>query len=416
MSRASKSKSKHDVCIVGGAGHVGVPLALVLADRGLRTLILDVNDAAVRELKAGRLPFIEEGGEPLLKKALRAGTLGFSREAADLRGIPAVIVTIGTPIDEFHNPDFSLLTRCVDVLLPHFERGQTIILRSTVAPGVTEFLDRYLKKRGAKLGLAFCPERIIQGRGIAEIQKIPQLIGATSPEALAVAHDLFSKVSPLVIEMTPLEAEFAKLICNTFRYITFAATNQLYMMCAQTGIDYPALLGKIREGYPRMAYIPGPGFAAGPCLMKDTMQLFAFGKHSFPLGQVAMTINEGLPNFIVEQVRRRFDLRGLPVGILGMAFKAECDDIRDSLSYKLAKILRFEGADVLCSDEFVKAPSFISKEELCRRAEVVIVGVPHDAYRALKIPPAAEVMDLWGVLRRPAASESAHKRKHKGAA
>ncbi|MCX8090176.1 MAG: nucleotide sugar dehydrogenase [Verrucomicrobiae bacterium] len=392
-------KTRYDVAVVGGAGHVGVPLSLVMADRGLRTLIFDINTAAVETLRSGRLPFMEEGGEPLLRRALRRQMLGFSQDPAQLRGIPAVVVTIGTPIDEFLNPNFSLLTRCIDGLLPHLTASQTIILRSTVAPGATDFLERYLRRRGSKVGLAFCPERVVQGRGVIEIQEIPQLIAATSPRALRVARELFSKIAPRVIEMTPLEAEFAKLICNTFRYITFAATNQLYMMCSQAGIDYLRLLEKVREGYPRMAYIPGPGFAAGPCLMKDTMQLFAFGRHSFPLGQVAMTINEGLPNFVVEQLRRRMDLRNKRIGILGMAFKADSDDIRDSLSYKLAKILRFEGAEVLASDEYVRDPNFLPKEEVCRRAQVIIIGVPHKAYRTLKFPRGVEVVDLWGITR-----------------
>jgi UDP-N-acetyl-D-mannosaminuronic acid dehydrogenase len=285
-------------------------------------------------------------------------------------------------------------------LLPYLREDQTLILRSTLAQGVTDLLERYLRKRGSKFGLAFCPERVAQGKGIAEIQSIPQFVSATSPKALKAARNLFAKISPLVIEMNPIEAEFGKLICNTFRYIMFAATNQLYMTCAQAGLDYVKLLEKIRRGYPRMAYIPGPGFASGPCLMKDTMQLFAFGRHSFPLGQVAMTINEGLPNFLVDQLRRRMPLKGKKIGILGMAFKAESDDIRDSLSYKLGKILRFEGADVMYSDEYVKDPTFISKQDLCGRAEVVIVGVPHQAYKKLKVPKAVEVIDVWGVLRR----------------
>ncbi len=393
-------RSEYDIAVVGGAGHVGVPLSLVLAHRGLRTLIHDLNAAALAQLRAGRLPFMEEGGQALLRKALRAGKLGFSSNRADLRGIPVVVVTIGTPIDEFHNPNLDLLIRCIDGLLPHLTSSQTIILRSTVAPGATEYLARYLRKRRVGIGLAFCPERIVQGKGIAEIQAIPQFISATSPRALEVAHAVFSRISPMVIEMTPQEAEMAKLICNTFRYITFAATNQLYMMCAQSGVDYLRLLEKMKRGYPRMAYIPGPGFAAGPCLMKDTMQLFAFGRHSFPLGEVAMTINEGLPNFLVEQLKRETTLRGRKVGILGMAFKAETDDIRDSLSYKLGKILRFEGANVLYSDEYVHDPTFITKEELCRQSDVIIVGVPHQAYRKLKPAKSVKVVDLWGILRR----------------
>jgi len=308
------------------------------------------------------------------------------------------MLSIGTPIDEFHNPNLNILTRAVDVLLPHLTARQTIILRSTVAPGATEFLEGYLRRRGSKVGLAICPERVAQGKGIPEVQSIPQFVAATSPAALKVARGIFSKIAPLLIEMTPREAEFAKLICSTFRYILFAATNQLYMMCAEAGIDYHSLLQKVGERYPRMASIPGPGFAAGPCLMKDTMQLFAFGRHNFQLGQMAMTINEGLPNFLVEQLRRKTKLKGKKVGILGMAFKAESDDIRDSLSYKLRKILRFEGADLMCSDEYVKDPAFISKEQLCSRAEIIIIGVPHKAYRRLKIPKSAEVVDVWGAL------------------
>jgi UDP-N-acetyl-D-mannosaminuronic acid dehydrogenase len=402
------SKSKYDVCVVGGAGHVGIPLSLVLADRGQRTLIYDINKAALNSLQAGRLPFAEEGGGVLLKKALKSEMLGFTQDPSKLRGVPVIVVTIGTPIDEFHNPNFTLLTRCMEAVLPHLETGQTIILRSTVAPGVTDFLDRYLRKGGTKVGLAFCPERVVQGKGIEEIQSIPQFVSATSPQALKVARDLFAKISPLVIEMDPLEAEFGKLICNAFRYVMFAATNQLYMMCAQAGVDYLELLEKMRRGYSRMAYIPGPGFTAGPCLMKDTMQLFAFGRNSFPLGQIAMNTNEGLPDFLVDQLRQRMKLHGRKVGILGMAFKAESDDIRDSLSYKLGKILRFEGAAVMYSDEYVKDSTFISKEELCRRAEVIIIGVPHKAYKKLRIPKRVEVIDLWGITQQASGRDQTH--------
>ena len=265
-------------------------------------------------------------------------------------------MTIGTPIDEFHNPNFSLLTRCLDALLPHFDPHTTIILRSTVAPGTSEFLTRYFKKKHFKGGLALCPERVVQGKRIEEIHSLPQLISATTPKALNVARELFSKIAPLVIEMSPLEAEFGKLICNAFRYLHFAVTNQIYMVCAQAGVDYIQLLDKMKRGYPRMASIPGPGFVSGPCLMKDTMQLFASGRHCFPLGQTAMMVNEGLPDFLLDHLRGKMDLKGKKVGILGMAFKAESDDIRDSLSYKLGKILRFEGAHVLYSDEYAKRP------------------------------------------------------------
>lgn len=166
-------------------------------------------------------------------------------------------------------------------------------------------------------------------------------------------------------------------------------------MVESAGINYNDLLHKMKKDYPRMESIPGPGFAAGPCLMKDTMQLFAFEKHNFILGQVAMTINEGLPNFIVERLSRKYELRGRKIGILGMAFKAESDDNRDSLSYKLGKVLRFMGATVFYSDEYVKDPTFISKEELIRLADIVIIGVPHNAYKTMQFPDKLEVIDMW---------------------
>ena len=387
-----------DVCVVGGAGRVGLPLALLLAASGLKTSIVDINQGALEMIAAGTMPFREEGGEALLQKLHRTDRLAVSSDPSTVARAEVIVLTIGTPVDEFHNPNLSVLTRCLDELILHLRDEQTIILRSTVAPGTTAYIDGYLRSRGKKTGLAFCPERVVQGRGIEEIRTLPQLISATSVDALAAAKKIFGKIAREVVEMTPLEAEFAKLVCNAFRYMQFAATNQLYMMVQSAGLDYSQLLSKMKRGYPRMESIPGPGFAAGPCLMKDTMQLFAFNKHNFVLGQMAMTINEGLPNFIVEQLARRFDLRKRRIGILGMAFKAESDDIRDSLSYKLGKLLRFHGAEVFYSDEYAKDPTFITKEELVAKTDVVIVGAAHTAYRQLHVPAQTEVVDLWNIL------------------
>ena len=388
----------YDVVVVGGAGHVGAPLSIVLASRGLRTLVYDLNDTTVAALRAGRMPFLEDGAEPMLQEALRRDLIGFSNAAESVRGVPVVIVTIGTPIDEFQNPQVSVLTRCTDMLLPYLSDDQLIVLRSTVAPGVTEYLVKYLESKGKRPAVAFCPERVVQGKGVEEIQTLPQLVSGTSRDAIARASALFSKIAPEVVEMTPREAEYAKLISNAWRYIQFAATNQFYMMVEAEGLDYRSLVAKIKHRYPRMASFPTAGFAAGPCLMKDTMQLFAYKKHDFILGQVAMTINEGLPDYLVSQLAQKAKISGRRVGILGMAFKAESDDIRDSLSYKLKKILEFQGAEVRCSDEYVQDAAFVTKEALMQDSDVVIVGIPHAAYRGLKAAPGQIVMDVWGVL------------------
>ena len=386
--------------VVGGAGHVGAPLSIVLASRGLRTLIYDLNEQSLAMLRSGRMPFLEDGAEPLLRAAIAGDLLGFSSTPDSVAAVPTVIVTIGTPIDEFQNPSVSLLTRCMDSLIPHMSDEQLVILRSTVAPGVTDYLAEYLKSKGKEPALACCPERVVQGKGIQEIQNLPQLVSGTSRGAVERATALFAKISPEVVELSPKEAEYAKLISNAYRYIQFAATNQFYMMVEADGLDYNQLLTKMKHQYSRMDSFPSAGFAAGPCLMKDTMQLFAFRKHDFILGQVAMTINEGLPNYLVSQLEQKTQISGRTVGILGMAFKAESDDIRDSLSYKLKKILEFQGAEVLCSDEFVRDEGFVSKEEVLQKSDVLVVGVPHAAYRGLETAPEQLVMDVWGVLKR----------------
>ena len=223
-------------------------------------------------------------------------------------------------------------------------------------------------------------------------------MSGSSPEAVASATTLFRLVAPEIVPLAIEEAELAKLFSNAWRYIQFAAANQFYMLSNTIGVDFNRVREAMVRGYGRASALPGPGFAAGPCLLKDTMQLAAFNNNSFPLGHAAMSINEGLPNYLVDMISRRRDLAGTRVGILGMAFKAEIDDIRDSLSYKLGKVLRFHGADVLYSDEFASDPTFISKEQLVYRAQVVIVGVPHSAYRTLRIPAGVDVVDLWNVL------------------
>jgi UDP-N-acetyl-D-mannosaminuronic acid dehydrogenase len=390
--------SSVDVAILGGAGHVGIPLALVLADEGFKTLIYDKNVYAVTQLGEGKLPYMEEGGEELLTKALKNKALMFSTEASSLKGCPNVIITVGTPVDEFHNPKISLLTRCLDEIFPHLDESQVLILRSTVPPGATRFCQNYLAQKGKNMSIAFCPERVVQGKGIEEIRSLPQLISGTDERAVATARKIFGKIGPEVIEVSTDEAEFGKLICNTYRYLEFAATNQLYMLVESYGLDYKKLLKAVKHNYPRLQRIPGPGLSAGPCLMKDTMQLSSLGKHRFPMGQLAVSINEGMPDYIIDRIARKFDLKGKKIGILGMAFKGDCDDIRDSLSYKLKKVLEYRGADVFCSDPFVQDEAFISSTELLKKAEIVIVGAPHSAYKTLKVPTNVHVADVWGVL------------------
>jgi UDP-N-acetyl-D-mannosaminuronic acid dehydrogenase len=392
----------YDICIIGGAGHVGLPLALVFARAGQRVLIFDVNRTAMATIASGTMPFIEYGAEPLLASALREGRLHFSSEPQDIARAGTVVVAVGTPVDEYLNPKLRALLDLFKNIRSHLDQEQTIVIRSTVFPRTCRHVLSLLSKDGGVWNVAYCPERIAQGYAIQELDELPQIVSGCSPEAVAKAAALFSLVAPQVIHLEVEEAELAKLFTNAWRYIQFAAANQFYMIAQTIGVDFNRVRKAMVDGYGRAASLPSAGFAAGPCLLKDTMQLAAFNASGFSLGHAAMAINEGLPSFLVESLKPRHKLDETRVGILGMAFKADIDDIRDSLSYKLGKVLRFHGAEVFYSDEYASDPTFITKEQLVERSDVVIVGVPHKAYRTLEIPARVEVVDLWGVIRTPA--------------
>ncbi len=387
--------SKFDACIVGGAGHVGAPLAIVLAHKGLYTLIYDINSKAMETLAAGRMPFFEEGAEPLLAEVLAKKTLAFTNQAAQIAGCRFVIVTIGTPIDEFQNPMLRLVEECMETLLPHLSDDQTIVLRSTIFPGVTEWVHRYLRAHGKRTGVAFCPERVVQGYSVRELQSLPQIVSGMTPEAEMAAAQLFETIAPKTVRMLPREAEFAKLISNAYRYITFATSNQFYMMVTSAGLDYHRLLEGLKEDYPRMGDLPRPGFAAGPCLYKDTLQLAAAYTDTFGLGYAALQVNEGLPAFVVQQIASKHPLSEMTVGLLGMAFKAESDDIRSSLSYKLKKLLKYEAKAVLTTDPLVLGDADLRPlDEVVARSDILVVGVPHGVYKALDTR-GKPVVDVW---------------------
>jgi len=295
------------------------------------------------------------------------------------------------------NPSVRIFERVLDELTPHIQNGSLVILRSTVFPGTSETVERRLRAAGIEADVVFCPERIAEGHALEELHTLPQLVGANSDAAFGKARDLFERLGVAsVIRTTPLEAELAKLFTNTWRYMKFAIANQFFQIVNRSGLDYNRVLNAIRQDYPRAADLPGPGFAAGPCLLKDTMQLSAFTPDHFPMGQAAMQVNEGLPAYIVDTLNSRRALQGRTVGILGMAFKGDSDDTRASLSYKLRKLAQFKGARVMCTDPYVPDPSFEPLDKVLQDSDVIVIGAPHRAYRGLELDD-REVVDIWGI-------------------
>ena len=387
-----------DIVVLGGGGHVGLPLSLTLAERGACVGILDTNERTLERLRSGEMPFLEAGADDLLARMLEAHRLSFGTDPGVIAGAKTLIIVIGTPVDEFLHPTMTAFERVVDHVAPNLSPGTLVVLRSTVYPGTTAFVADQLASKGCEVDVAFCPERIAEGHALEELRSLPQIVGADTPAAGDRAEALFRAMTANVIRTSTKEAELAKLLTNTWRYMKFAVANQFLMIADQAGVDYTNVLSAIRQDYPRAADLPGPGFAAGPCLFKDCMQLAAFTSDHFPLGQAAMQVNEGLPQYVVSALERRYGtLRGKRVGVLGMAFKAESDDPRASLSYKLRKLLRWAGAEVLCTDPYVADDRLVPLERVLAESDLLILGAPHQAYRGLDVR-GRDVVDVWGAM------------------
>lgn len=289
-----------DVIIIGGFGHVGLPLGIVLADSGLTVGLLDIDQSKRSMIEAGSMPFIEYDAEPILKKVI-GKSLTVCDGLQDIASAKIIIITIGTPVDEYLSPKTRPFFELADKMAPYLTKDHCVILRSTVYPGTSQSLSDHWKKMGKDVQIAFCPERIVQGHAIRELKSLPQVVSGTSPKAVSIASALFRKLGVEIVEVGMEEAELTKLFLNAWRYIQFAVGNQFYMMAKDRGLDYEKIYRAMTHHYDR-GNIPGPGFAAGPCLLKDTMQLSAAYRNQFFIGHAAMMVNEGLPSFIIDQL------------------------------------------------------------------------------------------------------------------
>jgi UDP-N-acetyl-D-mannosaminuronic acid dehydrogenase len=385
-----------DVVVIGGCGHVGLPLALAFADRGANVAIYDVSEASVAAVNSGKMPFAEPGADEVLKRVLAAGRLHASADPAVVGSAEHVVVVIGTPVDEHLNPDQSAIPKALGGCAGYLRDGQILILRSTVFPGVTALVEKMVAGLGLQIDVAFCPERIAEGKAMTELFELPQIVSSRTAEGADRAARLFGRLTSQLVRLSPEEAELAKLFTNVWRYIKFATANQLYIMANERGLDFERIRQGLAQDYPRAKDMPAAGFAAGPCLFKDTMQLAAYNNNNFALGHSAMAVNEGMPLYVVSRLEQRFDLANMTVGILGMAFKGGSDDIRSSLSYKLKRILTFKAGHVLTTDPYVTVdPNLVSLDEVLAKSDLLVIGAPHDEYRNLDTDK--PVADIWNV-------------------
>ncbi len=385
------------VVIVGGGGHVGLPLALVLANSGFQVVSLDISQDVVDVINSGKMPFAEQGAQDLLTRTLSNKTFYASSNHEEISTAEIVIVVIGTPVDEHLNPDPNSVVHAMSACIPYMNSDQLVILRSTVYPGVTKRVKNLLAKSHLTPDITFCPERILEGHALKELHELPQIIGASDDKSATRASEVFERLGVRTFKVSPEEAELAKLFTNVWRYIKFAAANQFWLMSNEAGLDFSRIRDAIIFDYPRASDLPNAGFSAGPCLFKDTMQLAAFSNNNFGLGHSAMMVNEGLPLYVVSKIEEKHNLKEMNVGILGAAFKSESDDIRSSLSYKLKKILEFKSKSVLMSDPYVTVDSkLVSQDRILTESDILIIGAPHNTYKNLVT--SKPIIDIWNLL------------------
>jgi UDP-N-acetyl-D-mannosaminuronic acid dehydrogenase len=387
-----------------GLGRVGLPFALYLAQRGHTVQGIDSNADTVAALRAGRMPFREEGGQDALSATLGERFFPGS-ELRALREVDTIIITLGTPVDDFNNPVFLPIENLLRAALPHLRPGQLLVLRSTVAPGATEHLGRLIErttsfKIGRDLFLATCPERIAEGKSFSELPEVPQIVGGVDPASSERAAEFFRLVTPTVLMLDSRSAELAKLFCNMYRYIDFAVSNEFMMIAAQHGREVYPIIDAVNHGYKRGG-IKSPGLAGGPCLYKDGFFLI----NKIPYNELiasAWKIHETTPAYLIEQARAYKAIDGAKTAILGLTFKKNIDDTRNSLAFKLKKLLLAEGADVHLHDPFIPSET---RDDALRDADFVFVAINHDAFQDLtpdtlrrQARPDAVVCDIWNLL------------------
>jgi UDP-N-acetyl-D-mannosaminuronic acid dehydrogenase len=371
-----------EVAVIG-LGRIGLPLAVSFADRGLRVLGIDKDPERLQTVRDGRMPFAEPGAQEALERVHAAGTLTISDRVADATLAEHIVITLGTPSLSHVEIDISDIRSALDDLLPHLQPGHTIALRSTIAPGTTEFVAGYIAKHrafqiGEDIFVAHAPERIAAGRFFEEIGTLPCIIGGVDEASGERVGSLFAIFGAPIVQTTPAQAELAKIWTNILRYANFALPNLLMMDCEQHGANVFEVIDLINRDYPRGG-IAMPGFTAGTCLRKD----FAFSEErsNAPGMLLAVSrVNESVPLFLVEGMKRRLgSLNGRKIAVLGLAFKGNTDDERDSLAHKLVRLLERELADVAVHDPRVATPT-PPFEEAVASADAIVVAANHDEF------------------------------------
>jgi UDP-N-acetyl-D-mannosaminuronic acid dehydrogenase len=383
----------NSISVIGGAGHVGLPLAALLSSKIFFVTAIDKNVEQINFIKKGNNPFLEDNLPKILKKNLKKGRIKFSEKLDEIKNTKYIIVCVGTPITNKLKPNLKNFFNLLKNIKDKVNHSHHIIIRSSIPPGTFKKIKKYFNE---SVKISYCPERIAQGKSIIEMPNIPQIISAYSKNEAQDAKAVFKEICKEILICTPEEAEMAKILSNAYRYLTFSISNEFYYLCESLNLNFEKIRRIMVKNYSRNQNLAKAGFVGGPCLMKDTMQLASIFKKRNGLLKSSYHINEGMPKFLISKIKKIKNYRKCGVLLLGLTFKPNNDDLRGSLSLKLFKLLKKNRIKNYFYDNFVIKKDISELSNYIKNCKIIIVGTEHTFFKKVKIPKNKIMIDISG--------------------
>ncbi len=389
--------SKKKISIIGGSGHVGMPLGLKFAQKGYEVISIDKNEDLNKLLNNGIVPYKELEAKKLLRSALNKKKIVFTNSYSEIKNSQFIIITVGTPISDKKKPNMQYVFKVLNELKKYLNKKQSIILRSTVYPGTTKKVIKKLRKIKLKAKVSYCPERVAQGKSIYEIENLTQIISCEDKFEILKIRKLFKSICKNIEVLNFEEAEYSKLFSNSWRYIKFAVSNEFYMLSEQKNFNFNKVYNAMTKNYPRNNDLPKQGFAGGPCLPKDSIQLWNSCKKYSKLAYNSYIINQSMPKFIVNKLNKSIKIKNQKIGVLGTTFKGGIDDERDSLSLDLIKYLKRKKAKVFFYDPNIVSKKHSNLNFIINNCKIIFIGTPHPEFKKINFKN-KKVIDCWNFL------------------
>ena len=399
-------EKKATICILG-LGRVGLPLASVFASKGIDVVGIDINEERLTSIRSGKCPFYDPILQENMDISCSSGKLTVESDLGKIKDrIDVIIVTVGTPTTLGNSVDYSQVYTALEEVCKVDLRNKIVVMRSTLPPRTTtDIIIPFIENKtgliaGSDFHIAVCPERILEGQAVKEIQELPEIIGGINQISNDIITEVFRWINPnkKFSYTTTTGAELAKLFANIYRYIGFALSNEFAIWAEMFGENASNIINISNYEYPR-SNIPKPGFAGGPCLSKDG--LFLDNNTTFSsIVSTAWKVNESIPQHVINKIREvEGNLFGRNVGILGISFKSNSDDLRNSPSVKLVELLKAGGSIVKIHDPFVK--DTLSLNEVLESSDIIILATNHSKFKDIKkeIQNAGPklVYDVWSL-------------------